>query len=403
MTHHDLARLSDLPYESRQISRAALGSRIERGRWPSKRRLPGLAWLCLICFLSFFTLGAGPPGLQGSAPGSLTLYPEQIKAQQEAKTLPQVSATAALLAGGDAGQPLAGKSIHERLAMASTTKIMTALLVLESAKLDDAITVSPTALVGGSSMGLQAGEVVTVEDLLWGLLLQSGNDAAVALAEHVAGSEADFVALMNERAVQLGLADTHFTNPHGLDDPEHASSAHDLWVLAEAAMTFPLFQEIVASRSHVAAGRTLLNINEFLDRYPGADGIKTGTTDAAGQSLVASVTRDGHRTVAVVLGSEDRYADAATIFDHYLTSYRWTSGPLPVGPASWVIAPDGKSLRVTAPSAPDFFLPSWQWPLVRPQVILQSIPADLSQPAGLVRWYLGNQLLGEAPAVLSEY
>ena len=168
-------------------------------------------------------------------------------------------------------------------------------------------------------------------------------------------------------------------------------------------MKYPLFQEIVASRSHTAAGRPLLNINELLDLYPGADGVKTGTTQAAGESLVASVTRDGHRSMAVVLGSEDRYTDAAAIFDHYFTSYRWTSGPLPVGPASWIIAPDGKSLRVTAPSAPDFFLPSWQWPLVRPQVILQSIPADLSQPAGLVRWYLGNQLLGEAPAVLSEY
>lgn len=348
-------------------------------------------------------LGAGPPGLQGSAPGSLTLYPEQIAAQQETKQLPQVTAPAAVLAGGDTDQPLAGKNIHERLAMASTTKIMTALLVVERANLDDTITVSPTALVGGSSMGLQAGEIVTVEDLLWGLLLQSGNDAAVALAEHVAGSEAEFVALMNERAVQLGLADTHFVNPHGLDAPEHFSSAHDLWLVAEAAMTYPKFQEIVASQSYVAAGRTLLNINELLDRYPGADGVKTGTTQAAGQSLVASVTRDGHRSMAVVLGSEDRYADATAIFDHYFASFRWMSGPLPAGPASWVIAPDGRPLRVTAPSAPDFFLPSWQWPLVRPQVVLQSIPADLNQPAGLMRWYLGNQLLGEAPAVLSEY
>ena len=245
--------------------------------------------------------------------------------------MPQVSATAAIVAGGDVGQPLAGKNIHERLAMASTTKIMTALLVLERANLDDAVTISPTALVGGSSMGLQAGEVVTVEDLLWGLLLQSGNDAAVALAEHVAGSEANFVALMNERAVQLGLADTHFANPHGLDDPEHASSAYDLWVLAEAAMKFPVFQEIVASRSHVAAGRTLLNINELLDRYPGADGVKTGTTQAAGQSLVASVTRDGHRSMAVVLGSEDRYADAAAIFDHYFASYQLDVRPFTRG------------------------------------------------------------------------
>ncbi len=348
-------------------------------------------------------MAAGPPGLQGSEPGSLTLYPEQIAAQQQTKRLPPVTAPAALLAGGDASQPLADKNAHERRAMASTTKIMTALLVLERASLDDAVSISPTALVGESSMGLQAGEVVTVEDLLWGLLLPSGNDAAVALAEHIAGSEADFVALMNERAVQLGLTDTHFANPHGLDAPEHTSSAYDLWRLAEAALEYPVFQQIVSSGSHTAAGRQLINGNELLDRYPGADGVKTGTTQAAGQSLVASVTRDGHRTLVVVLGSEDRYADATAIYDHYFASFRWTSAPLPVGPANWVIASDGRPLRVTAPDAPDLFLSSWQWPLIRPQVVLQAIPADLSQPAGVVRWYLGNQLLGEAPAVLSEY
>ena len=333
----------------------------------------------------------------------MTLYPEQIAAQQEGKSLPPITAAAAILAGGDGGEPLAEKNAHERRAMASTTKIMTALLVLEHGNLDDSVTISPTALVGGSSMGLQSGEVVTVEDLLWGLLLQSGNDAAVALAEHLAGSEAAFVDLMNERAAQLGLANTHFANPHGLDAPEHFSSAFDLWRLTEAAMQYPIFQEIVATQSHTTAGRTLANINELLNRYPGADEVKTGTTEAAGQSLVASVTRDGHRSLAVVLGSEDRYGDAQAIFDHFFSSFRWTSAPLPVGPASWIVAPDGRPLRVTAPDAPDLFLPSWQWPLVRPQVVLQAIPADLSLPAGVVRWYLGNKLLGEAPVVLSEY
>jgi D-alanyl-D-alanine carboxypeptidase (penicillin-binding protein 5/6) len=346
-------------------------------------------------------MGAGPPGLQGSAPGDLTLYPEQIAAQQETRRLPDISAAAVVVAGN--GQLVAQKNAHERRAMASTTKIMTALLVLERANLSDLATVPAAAMVGESTMGLQPGEVVTVEDLLWGLLLQSGNDAAVTLAEKVAGSETAFVTLMNQRAAELGLIDTHFANAHGLDAEQHYSSAVDLLRLTEEAMKHPLFRQMVASRTATAAGRVLTNINELLDRYIGADGVKTGTTQTAGQNLVASVTRDGSQSFAVVLGSDDRYADAAAIFDHYYSSFRWRSAPLPVGPTSWIRAPDGKPLRVTAPGAPSLFLPSWQWPLVRPHVVLAGIPTDLSQPAGVVRWYLGNQLLGEAPAVLLEY
>lgn len=390
-----LRTLARIPVVSSWLPRG-----LNRAHRPQHRRM-SWRWLGWIGAASFLMMGAGPPGLQGSAPGDLTLYPEQITAQQDAKRLPGVSSAAALIAGG--GQILAEKNLHDRRAMASTTKIMTALLVLERANLDELVTVSPQALVGESSMGLQAGEVATVEDLLWGLLLQSGNDAAVALAEHVAGSENDFVALMNQRAAELGLADTHFANAHGLDAPEHYSSAHDLLRLTEEALRHPLFQHMVSTRTTTAAGHSLTNINELLDRYPGADGVKTGTTQTAGQNLVASVTRDGNQSLAVVLGSEDRYADAATLFDHFYSSFHWTSGPPPAGPVSWILASDGRPLRVTAPDAPVLFLPSWQWPLVRSQVIVDAIPADLSQPAGLVRWYMGNQLLGQAPAVLSEY
>ena len=130
---------------------------------------------------------------------------------------------------------------------------------------------------------------------------------------------------------------------------------------------------------------------------------KTGTTQAAGESLVASVTRDGHRVMATVLGSQDRYADVETLFDHYFASFRWTQAPQPSGPSSWVRAADGRPLRVTAPDAPDLFLDRWQWPQVRPQVSLDTPLAAPGQPAGVVRWYLGSRLLAEAPAMLSEY
>jgi D-alanyl-D-alanine carboxypeptidase (penicillin-binding protein 5/6) len=360
-------------------------------------------WLRLFCVLSLANVAAGPPVLSGTAPGSLVLYPEDVAAYQSAGRIPALSAAAAVLADSDTGQPLLVLNPDQPRAMASTTKIMTALLALERSNLTDQVVVSPTALVGEASMGLQVGEMLTVEDLLWGLLLNSGNDAAVALAEHIAGSEAAFVALMNQRAAELGLRNTHFANPHGLDAPAHYSSARDLWRLAEAAMAYPKFREIVAAQAHTAAGHPLWTQNELLGAYLGADGIKTGTTDQAGQSLVASVTRNGRRVIATILGSQDRYADARTLFDAYFDRFGWRPAPQAAGMTAWVKARDGRVLRATVPDAPDLFVPQWLWPQVRTQVVVSAFPSDLSQPAGEVQWYLGNNLLGRAAMWLSAY
>jgi D-alanyl-D-alanine carboxypeptidase (penicillin-binding protein 5/6) len=357
----------------------------------------------LICVpLALLTLGAGGPVLQGSQPGDLPIYPEQIAAYQAAQQLPPLSAQAALLGDSGVNQTLATANAHQPRPMASTTKIMTALLVLERANLADQVVVSPTALVGESSMGLMAGEVLTVEDLLWGLLLSSGNDAAVALAEHVAGSEAAFVQLMNQRAAELGMTNTRFANPHGLDAPDHYSSAYDLWLVAQEALTYPLFRQMVATSAHTTAGRQLFNQNELLSSYPGADGVKTGTTVAAGQNLVGSVTQDGHREIAVILGSQDRYRDAAALFDHFFNFWRWAPAPQLSGPVSWLWTADGRPLHVVANSPPDLFLPLWQWPLVRPILVRTAPTLAPNQPVGVVRWYLGNRLLAEAPATAIE-
>ncbi|HSN75462.1 MAG TPA: D-alanyl-D-alanine carboxypeptidase family protein, partial [Anaerolineae bacterium] len=286
--------------------------------------------------LGLLTMGAGGPVLQGSQPGDLPIYPEQIAAIQASKQLPPLSALAALLGDSDTGQVLAQLDASQPRAMASTTKIMTALLVLERANLADQVVVSPTALIGGSTMGLTAGEVLSVQDLLWGLLLNSGNDAAVALAEHVAGSEAAFVQLMNQRAAELGMVNTRFANPHGLDAPDHYSSAFDLWLVTQEALKNSLFREIVATPAAVVAGRQLVNQNQLLTSYPGADGVKTGTTVAAGESIVGSASPDGHRAVAVILGSQDRYSDARALFAYYSNHWRWAAAPQPEGPASWL-------------------------------------------------------------------
>jgi D-alanyl-D-alanine carboxypeptidase (penicillin-binding protein 5/6) len=357
----------------------------------------------VFALLALLTMGAGGPVLQGSQPGDLPIYPEQIAAHQAAQQLPPLSAQAALLADSDTNQTLAAANAHQGRPMASTTKIMTALLALERANLADPVVVSPTALVGGSTMGLAAGEVVTVEDLLWGLLLNSGNDAAMALAEHVAGSEAAFVALMNQRAAELGMSNTRFANPHGLDAPEHTSSAYDLWLATQEALKHPLFRQIVATPAYATAGRQLFNQNELLGSYPGADGVKTGTTLAAGQNLVGSVTVDGHREIAVILGSQDRYSDAAAVFDHFFSHWRWGPAPQLTGPASWLWTADGRPLRVVANAPPDLFLPQWQWPLVRPVLVRTAPTVEPNQPVGVIRWRLGNQLLAEAPAISADY
>jgi serine-type D-Ala-D-Ala carboxypeptidase (penicillin-binding protein 5/6) len=366
---------------------------------------PAARLLAILTFalLALLTMGAGGPVLQGSQPGDLAMYPEQIAAYQAAQQLPPTSAPAALLGDSDTGQVLAQRDAGQGRPMASTTKIMTALLTMERASLTDRVVISPTALVGGSTMGLTAGEALTVEDLLWGLLLNSGNDAATALAQHVAGSEAAFVTLMNQRAAELGMTNTRFANPHGLDAPDHYSSAYDLWLLTQEALKHPTFRQMVATSAHAAAGRQLVNQNELLVSYPGADGVKTGTTVAAGQNLVGSVSQAGHRAIAVILNSQDRYSDARALFGHYFAHWRWAPAPQPAGPVSWLWLPNGRPLRVVAAAPPDLFLPAWQWPLVRPQLVLNLAEAGADQPSGVMRWYLGNRLLAEEPAVLADY
>jgi D-alanyl-D-alanine carboxypeptidase (penicillin-binding protein 5/6) len=331
----------------------------------------------------------------------LSIYPEQIAAIQASRQLPPLSAPAALLADSDTNRVLATLDPDQPRPMASTTKIMTALLVLERANLADQVVVSPTALAGGSTMGLTTGEVLTVEDLLWGLLLNSGNDAAVALAEHVAGSEAAFVQLMNQRAAELGMTTTRFANPHGLDAPDHYSSAYDLWLVTQEALKHDLFRAIVATPAHLTAGRQLFNQNELLTSYPDADGVKTGTTEAAGESLVGSASPNGHRAVVVILGSQDRYSDARSLFGHYAAHWQWAPAPQPAGPASWLRTAGNEPLRVAASALPDLFLPTWQWPLVRPQLVWA--PGEPGQSSAVIRWYLGDQLLAEAPAILLAY
>lgn len=227
----------------------------------------------------------------------------------------EVSATAAVLMDADMGQVLYEKNGDRQMLIASTTKIMTALVVLEHAAPDDVITVTPDHMAEGSSMYLRAGETVRVEELLYGLLLCSGNDAALALTE-CAGGLTPFVALMNEKASALGMAHTSFANPNGLDADDHYSTARDMAVLAAAAVENPTFRRICSSRSVTIGQRTMENHNRLLRQVEGCVGLKTGYTQAAGRTLVSCTERDGCRLVAVTLQDGNDWADHAALYDY---------------------------------------------------------------------------------------
>lgn len=251
-----------------------------------------------------------------------------------------VSATGAVLWDPADERMLWGREPAVPRPMASTTKIMTVLLAVEAGTLDDEVTVSARAadtgrVPGGASLGLREGQRLPMRDLLAGLMLRSGNDAAVAVAEHVAGTEPAFVERMNARAADLGLRATNFLNASGLtDDPAHRASPLDLARLAVVALEHdPIAAWSAAASVDNPTFGHIVNRNELLTVYPGATGVKTGYTSLAGRCLVASAERDGRRLVSVVLGSDDHFSDSATVLDHGFED--WTrlrvSTDVPIG------------------------------------------------------------------------
>ncbi len=302
---------------------------LRKSRSPVRRALPRLL---LILLAALFLSGTLTAWAQRGEEGRTRAFEltasnlEELERQQVTGVIdePEITARAAVLMEAETGEVLFEKNADLQLPMASTTKIMTAVVTLENASLDEKVVISERASsTGESSAWLEKGEVLTVEQLLHALMVQSANDSAVALAEHVAGSVEVFVDMMNRKAEELGAAHTRFANPHGLDQEGHYTTARDLARIAAYAMRDPVFRELVVSDGYQIPwpghphNRVMVNHNKFLKLYPHATGVKTGYTEKAGKCLVASAAKDGRELISVILNGGDTYWDQTVrLMDH---------------------------------------------------------------------------------------
>ena len=245
-------------------------------------------------------------------------------------TEPTINSRAAIVYERSSGKILYGKEENEKRKMASTTKIMTAFVVLENTNLDDIVTISSKAAgTGGSRLGLHKDDKISIQDLLYGLLLCSGNDAAVALAEHVSGDLSNFANMMNSKATSLGLSSTHFVTPHGLDDDNHYTTAYELALITNYALKNDVFANLVKTKTYTISinnhPKTLSNTNELLGNLDGVYGVKTGFTNGANRCLVTAVKRDNMDIICIVLGADtkkDRTKDSINLINYSFNNFK---------------------------------------------------------------------------------
>lgn len=328
----------------------------------------------------------------------------------QAAEAPSVSAQSAILISGDDGSVLFEKNAHEQLAMASTTKIMTALLTLEEVGRsgDQILTVTEEMVrVEGSSMGLQVGDQLTLSNLTAGMLLASGNDAANAAALFLAGSQEAFAEQMNARAAQIGMEESHFVTPSGLDDEAHYSTAYDMALLAREAMGNAAFADIAASAVRQveflepARKVSYSNHNKLLRLYEGCIGVKTGFTKKAGRCLVSAARREGTTLIAVTLNAPDDWNDHMALFDYGFSQVRTvdlTGGAVPEalpvagGTADAVPLRSGEGILLTLPLSQaqeitrELYLPTFLY-----------APVEAGQKVGEARYFSGGELVYSVP------
>ena len=368
----------------------------------------GRAALLLLTLLAWLSVAAGPPGgrsdfsrpilWRSNHTRSISLTLGQMQEMSAIAQGPATRSRAGVLQDHQSGAVLWQWNADQSLPMASVTKLMTALVALETLSPDDVVLIPQAAIdvpAGYVRMGLKAGQKVQVRTLLYGALLPSGNDAALALAIAAAGDEQAFVERMNLRAREWGLTHTHFANPHGIDAPGHYASARDLAQLANRALENPLIAKIVATPMMDIQGFHLVNTNQLLATYPGAYGVKTGTTDAAGQVLIGAARRPGQGDVlTVVMNSSDRYAETTGLMDFYFSHWIWVDVGLKRDVLNRVTGPDHVRYLLSTPPVP-LFLQRWQIVELHP---IRIVSFDVAgQPSGVYQVWYGPQKLVELP------
>ncbi len=325
---------------------------------------------------------------------------------------PKLQARAAILMDAETGQVLHAKNAYKKLPPASLTKVMTAILVLERCDLEDVVKASQRAVnTKPSSMNLRVGEQVKVRDLLYALMLRSANDAAVALAEHVAGSVETFAKLMNAKAHELGAKNTHFVNPHGLHDPRHLSTAYDIALITRYAMENETFRQIVKTPYYIVERSVnqddlwMVNKAMFLKQYADAEGVKTGYTNPAGFCFAGSALRDGRRQITVVLNSPQREADTIALMEHGYND--WERIELPAGEVVGSVPIENGvleqvSVRLAEPLV--WLVPKAQRARYRWEVQTQplSAPVQAGDTAGWLVVYRDGKPYKKAPVVIAQ-
>lgn len=317
-----------------------------------------------------------------------------------------ISAQNAILMDAQTGRVLYEKNADKQSLIASTTKIMTALVICEQTNVLDRVRIPQEAVgIEGSSMYLKAGEVLTVQELLYGLMLHSGNDAAVALAIYCGGTVEGFAELMNDKAHRLGMHNTHFVNPNGLDSPGHYSTPRDMAILAAYAMENPIFAKTVSTKTVTVGDRSLRNHNKLLWLLEGADGVKTGFTKAAGRILVSSCTRQGRRLIAVTMNDRNDWADHQQMMESGFANYSVRQiidageclGTIPV------ISGDQINVELLATADFSFALSKDE----EPQIVLSQpgfvyAPVAQGQDAGFAYVCLNGKTVGKIPLVYGQ-
>lgn len=268
--------------------------------------------ILFLIVLNIFTLACYADNIDLEIFPAEEIWEEVQNVNQQLNTNPpKLNSRAAIIFDRESKTVIYDKNINEKRAMASTTKIMTAIITLEQGNLDDVVEVSKKAAnIGGSRLGLSTGDKIKLRDLLYGLLLRSGNDAAIQIALHIGGSVEGFADLMNNKAKELGLENTHFVTPHGLDDPNHYTTAYELALLTDYALDIEEFAKIVNTKQTTISinsnQMTITNTNELLGNLEGVNGVKTGFTNNAGRCLVTSTTRNNWQIITIVLGADTK-------------------------------------------------------------------------------------------------